>query len=81
MYDAWRAAGLGEQAHGGGVKEAYKEARFDRVWLAWHGITEMFRSGAFDVVQVVTHVCSQGGEGRVKIRCWGSRQAPPSWKT
>ena len=32
---------------------------------AWH--IEMFRSGAFDVVQVATHVCSQGGVRHVRI--------------
>ena len=65
-YDAWRAVGLGEQARGGGVKEACKEAQFDLGRLARHGI-QMFRSGAFDVVQVATHVCSQGGVRHVRI--------------
>ena len=72
VYDAWRAAGLGKQARGGGVKEACKEARLDWGWLARYGIIEMFRSGAFDVVQVAAHVCSQGGEGQVKIMRGGS---------
>lgn len=62
-----RAVGLGEQARGGGVKEACKEAQFDWGRPARHGIIEMSRSGAFDVVQVATHVCSQGGVGHVRI--------------
>ena len=67
VYDAWRAVGLSEQAHGGGVKEAYKEARFDWGWLARHGIIEMYRSGTYDVVQVATHICSQGGVRHIEI--------------
>jgi len=67
VYDAWRAVGLGKQARGGGVKEACKEAQFDWGRPARHGIIEMSRSGAFDVVQVATHVCSQGGVGHVRI--------------
>ena len=49
------------------MKEACKEAQFDWGRLARHGIIEMFRSGAFGVVQVATHVCSQGGVGQVRI--------------
>ena len=49
------------------MKEACKEAQFDWGRPAQHGIIEMSRSGAFDVVQVVTHVCSQGGIGHVRI--------------
>jgi len=67
VYDAWRAVGLGGQTRGGGVKEACKEAQFDWGRPARHGIIEMSRSGAFDVVQVATHVCSQGGVGHVRI--------------
>ena len=67
VYNVWCAVGLGEQARGGDVKEACKEARLDWGWLARHGIIEMFSSGAFDVVQVATHVCSQGGVRHVRI--------------
>jgi len=80
VYDAWRAVGLGKQARGGGVKEACKEAQFDWGRLARHGIIEMSRSGAFDVVQVATHVCSQGGVGHVRIMGGGilCRKALPN---
>ena len=56
-----RAVGHGKQVRGCSVKEVCKEAQFDLGRPARHGIIEMSRSGAFDVVQVATHVCSQGG--------------------
>ena len=59
--------GPGAGFGGGGVKEACKEAQFDWGRPAQHGIIKMSRSGAFDVVQVATHVCSQGGVRHVRI--------------